>query len=130
MNNRSATGIFTLLTGLFLLAEGIWGLFSPVVFGVLTTNMLHAVIHILLGVCALYLGYTERAQGFCWFLGGLLLTVGVFRFLPVVGDLVVNLFNVNIEVAWLNIVVGLLALFFAGLSHRQRLLLPDEGRKV
>jgi hypothetical protein len=33
-----------------LLFEGIWGEFSDVVFGVLTTNRIHATIHILLGI--------------------------------------------------------------------------------
>ncbi len=124
---RSPTGIFTIVTGLFILAEGIWGLFSPVVFGVLTTNTTHAIIHIILGVVGLYAGYKEKALAYCWFLGLLLTIVGVCRFLPGVSDLVIQIFNVNIEVAWLNIALGLFAMFFAGLGRRKKLLVPDEG---
>ena len=40
---RGMIGTYAIIIGLFLLVEGIWGLFSPVVFGVLTTNMTHAI---------------------------------------------------------------------------------------
>lgn len=107
---RKPADIFAMVIGAFLLIEGIWGMTSDVVFGVLTTNRLHAVIHILLGLIGIATGWLARARGFCIFLGILLLAVGLFRFVPGVGDLIVSALNVNPAVALLNIVVGAVAL--------------------
>ena len=112
---------FSLAVGSFLLIEGIWGLFSPVVFGVLTTNMLHAVIHIVLGMVGIWTGLKGGSRKFCLFLGGLLLAVGVLRFVPVVGDLLVTILNVNHAVAYVNIVVGIVALIVAFNSRDSKL---------
>ena len=108
---RAASGYYAILIGLFLLAEGIWGMNSPMVFGVLSTNTTHAVIHILLGITGIALGFANKARGYCLFLGVLLLVVGVFRFIPGISDIVVQLFNVNYPVAYLNIAVGAISLF-------------------
>lgn len=107
---RKATDIFAIIVGLFLLIEGIWGLSSEVVFGVLTTNTTHAIIHTVLGLVGIATGYLKRARGFCIFLGFLLLAVGALRFVPGAEQLVVRLLNANVAVACLNLVVGLLAL--------------------
>lgn len=107
---RRATDIFAIVIGAFLLIEGIWGLTSPVVFGVLTTNLTHAIIHIFLGLIGIVTGWRKQARGFCIFLGILLLAVGLLRFVPGAGGIILSLLNVNIAVAWLNIVVGAVAL--------------------
>lgn len=99
-----------MIIGAFLVIEGIWGLFSPVVFGVLTTNLLHAVIHIVLGAVGIWAGSRGTARRFCIFLGALLVAVGILRFVPGAGDLIVTLLNVNAAVAYFNIVVGLISL--------------------
>ncbi len=111
-SSKAANG-FAILVGAFLLIEGIWGLTSEVVFGVLTTNVTHAIIHIVLGIIGIVLGWKRRARGFCIFLGALLLAVGVLRFVPGAGELTVQILNVNTAVAWLNIVVGAVALLLA-----------------
>lgn len=114
MNHSSkATNGFAILVGLFLIVEGVWGLSSPIVFGVLSTNMTHAIIHIVLGLIGIVTGWMGRARGFCIFLGVLLLAVGILRFVPGADDLLVRLLNVNIAVAWLNIVVGAVALLLS-----------------
>ncbi len=107
---RKPADIFAMVIGAFLLIEGIWGMTSDVVFGVLTTNRLHAVIHILLGLIGLATGWMARARGFCIFLGILLLAVGLLRFVLGVGEMIVAILNVNPAVAILNIVVGGVAL--------------------
>ncbi len=107
---RKPADIFAMVIGAFLLIEGIWGMTSDVVFGVLTTNRLHAVIHILLGLIGLATGWMARARGFCIFLGILLLAVGLLRFVLGVGEMIVAILNVNPAVAILNIVVGAVAL--------------------
>ena len=108
------------IIGAFLLVEGIWGLFSPVVFGVLTTNVLHAVIHIALGIVGIWTGLKGGARGFCLFLGALLLAVGILRFVPGVGDLIVAMLNVNPAVAYVNIAIGIVTLLVAFASDRSR----------
>lgn len=115
---RRATDIFAMVIGAFLLIEGIWGLTSPIVFGVLTTNLTHAVIHILLGVIGLATGWMGRARGFCIFLGILLLAVGVLRFVPGTDQLIVQILNVNFAVACVNIAVGAVALLLSLMSNR------------
>lgn len=118
-NNDGISSRFALAIGGFLLIEGIWGLFSPVVFGVLTTNVLHACIHIVLGLIGIYTGMKGGARQFSLYLGILLVAVGIMRFLPVLGDITVSLLNVNQAVAIFNIVVGIIALLVARSSRPQ-----------
>jgi len=99
-----------MLLGVFLLIEGCWGLFSPVVFGVLSTNRLHAVIHIVLGIVGIPAGRSGAARNYLLGVGALLAVVGVLRFVPGASDLVVSLLNVNFAVAYFNIAVGLISL--------------------
>ena len=116
--NKSLADRFAILIGLFLLMEGIWELFSPVVFVVLTGNVLHGVIHIVLGLIGISLGWKARARGFCIFLGLLLLVVGGLWFVPGPKELITQLLNVNQAVALLNLTVGAIALVL-GLTKKQ-----------
>ena len=117
------SGAFAIVVGAFLIIEGIWGFFSPVVFGVLTTNTLHAAIHVLLGIAGIWTGLKGGSRGFCLFLGALLLAVGVFWFLPVLGDLVRSLLNVNLAVTYLNIALGIVSLIVGVVSRPRRVVL-------
>ena len=110
---NGACKTFAVLVGAFLLVEGIWGLSSPVVFGVLTTNTLHAVIHIVLGAVGLWAGLKSGARQFCLFLGVLLVAVGALWFVPGVSALIRSLLNVNAAVAYLNLAVGAIAIVLA-----------------
>ncbi len=111
MNESSkVVNTFAIIIGAFLLIEGLWGLMSPVVLGMLTTNLPHAIIHIVLGIIGIVAGWKRRARGFCIFVGALLLVVGMLRFVPGAGEVIVRILNVNVAVAWLNIVVGAVAL--------------------
>ena len=118
--NRSdgLSGPYAIGIGAFLVLEGIWGMFSPVVFGFLTTNRTHAVIHIVLGMVGIWTGLKGGSRGFCMFLGVLLLVVGVLRFVPGAGDLIVSILNVNLAVACVNIVVGIVSILIARASQR------------
>ena len=108
--SNPVNNVFSIILGSFLLIEGIWGLFSEVVFGVLTTNMVHAVIHILLGIAAIVLGIKQNAGGFCTFLGLLLLSISVIWFIQGADSFLIRLLNVNKPVAVLNAIVGILSL--------------------
>ena len=116
---NGACGLFAMLVGAFLLVEGVWGLSSPIVFGVLTTNTLHAVIHITLGVIGVWVGLRTGARKFCLFLGALLVAVGALWFFPVAGSIITSLLNVNAAVAYLNLGVGAVALALAFTARRQ-----------
>lgn len=116
---NGACRLFAILVGAFLLIEGVWGLSSPVVFGVLTTNTLHAVIHISLGVIGVWVGLRTGARTFCLFLGVLLVAVGALWFIPVAGSIITSLLNVNAAVAYLNLGVGAAALVLAFLARPQ-----------
>lgn len=109
---------FAIAVGVFLIVEGIWGMFSPVVFGVLTTNKLHATIHIVLGLLGIYTGMTRGARTWCLGVGILVLVVGVLRFVPGIGEILVSLLNVNHAVAVFNIVAGIAALIVARMSPK------------
>jgi hypothetical protein len=109
---------FALIVGLLLLVEGVWGLFSFNVFGALTTNPAHAVIHIALGIAALGAWRSGHACGYSTFLGILLLVVGGLWFMPGTQSVIVQFLNVNLAGAWVNIAVGLVALLCARIAHR------------
>ena len=115
----SAVNIFAVILGLFLVIEGFWGMFSPIVFGIFTTNLLHATIHLLLGVTGIYLGTRNKARNFGLYVGVLLFVVGILYFIPAVDDLIIQLLNVNNAVAFLNIIVGILAVLFALLTPKR-----------
>ena len=125
---RTAADVFAVVIGAFLLIEGVWGFFSPVVFGILTTNTLHAIIHVILGITGIMLGYRDKARGFCWFLGGLLLVVGVLRFIPGANQIVIDLLNVNDAVGIMNIVIGLMGLAAAALSSKKAMASTFDNR--
>lgn len=115
----NAVNIFAIVLGIFLVTEGIWGIFSPVVFWVFTTNILHAVIHLFLGVTAIYLGSRNQARKFCLFAGILLLTVGILYFIPGADEFVISLLNVNNAVTYLNIIAGIIAILLALLTPKR-----------
>lgn len=92
------------------------GLFSPVVFGVLATNILHAVIHISLGIVGIWAANTGRFHGYLLFVGFLLLTVGALWFVPGIQDLLIRLLNVNYAVAIMNVVVGIVSLLMGSVA--------------
>lgn len=101
---------FTLGVSAFLLAEGLWGLFQSPVFGILTTNTTHALIHLALAGVGFWAAMRHHTRGFNEFLGGLLFGVGALFFVPGLSGLLVSVLNLNTAVAVLNLVLGGLAL--------------------
>lgn len=115
----SAVNLFALILGVFLVIEGLWGMFSKMVFGIFTTNLLHAFIHLFLGVTGIYLGSRNKARKYSLFVGILLLMVGVLYFVPGADAFVIKLLNVNDAVAYLNIIVGIMAILLALLTPKR-----------
>lgn len=109
---------FALIAGTFYLIDGIWGLFSPITFGALSTNLLHTIIHIAMGLTGLYAARATGARLWCTVVGSIVLPVGILYFVPAVNGLLVSLFNLNKTVSILNIVLGVVALGVAQLSPK------------
>ena len=109
---------FTFVVGLFLVGEGIWELFSPVVFGVFTSNQLHGAIHIVLGLCGLAAAAKGHASAFLTFLGALLILVGVLWFIPATRRIPEDMLNVNRAVAVFNVILGGVSLLVARDARR------------
>ena len=103
----------TLSICVFLLVEGIWGLFSPVVFGVLTTNHAHAIIHLVLGAAGLLAVWKRATKAYFGFLGSLLIVVAFLWLLPATREVPRGLLNINAAVTAVNFVVGILCLVIA-----------------
>lgn len=118
MKSGSLINNYVLLLGIFMLAEGIWGLFSDVVFGFMTTNKTHAVIHIALGITGIILSVAHKAYLYCILTGALLVVVGLLYMIPSTKNLSVQLLNLNGFVAVFNVVAGLIALLVAYVGKR------------
>lgn len=109
---------YALLAGAFYLTDGIWGSFSATTFGVLSTNLLHTIIHTAMGVLGIYAARTKFARPWCLGVGMVVLPVGLLYFVPAVNGLLVSLFNLNKAVAILNIVAGIVSLAVGQLSPK------------
>ena len=115
----NAVNVFAVVLGIYLTVEGTLGLFNPLLFGLFSTNTLHTLIHILLGVSGIYAGLRNHARKFCYFTGFLLLVVGLLFFVPPIEPLLIKLFNLNKAVAIFNIIVGIVAILFAMLTPKR-----------
>jgi hypothetical protein len=100
------------LIGSWLLLEGIWGMFNPVVFGFITTNPLRAGIHILLGFVGLFAAFNGFARKYLWGAGLIVLAVGVMYFIPA-GRGITDRLAVNSAAAVINVVIGASAVICA-----------------
>ncbi len=123
----TAVNIFVIALGAFLVIEGFWGFFNPIVFGIFTTNILHAFIHLLLGFTGLYVGLRNHARNFSLYVGILLAVVGLMYFIPGADELIVRILNVNSAVAYFNIIVGIAAISFALLTPKRH---PDHAHPL
>src|SRR6185503_7216375 len=110
---------FAFAVSVFLIGEGLWELFHPMVFGVFTTNSLHGGIHVVLGIVGLIAAARGHASSFLTFLGVLLLLVGVLWFIPATRNLPTNLVAVNRAVAIFNVILGAVALLMARDARRR-----------
>jgi hypothetical protein len=113
----SSSNRFTTAISTWLLVEGVWGLFSPEVFGILSTNRIHAAIHLGLAFWGLKAAFTGGTKSFLWLIGVLLILVGALYFIPG-GQALTDLLAVNEPVAVLNIMLGIASLFCAARCDR------------
>jgi hypothetical protein len=120
MTHSKGTSGFLLGVGALLIVEGIWGMFSDQVFGLLTINLTRAAIHLALGIGAIIAARRGRPLGYLTTLGGILLAVAVLWSIPASRDLLTNILAVNQAGAVVNAVLGM-ACFLAGSASGRRL---------
>ncbi|MFT3682868.1 MAG: hypothetical protein QM791_21600 [Ferruginibacter sp.] len=106
MDTRKLHSIFAFITGCFFLIAGIWAMFSPKVFGLLSINYINAAICIVLGVLGIYRGYEVRGRTYCILTGIFLLVTGLLRLIREYDDFIVELLDINETLAYANIIWG------------------------
>ncbi|MBA4138848.1 MAG: hypothetical protein C0518_16205 [Opitutus sp.] len=122
-----AAAIFLIFVGALLIVEGLWGLFSDQVFGVLTINRTRAVIHLALGIGAIVAAVRGRPLGYLTSLGGLLFAVAVFWSLPMTRDYLTNWLAINQWGAVVDFALGV-ACFFMSSASGTRVQDPELER--
>ncbi|HYG52605.1 MAG TPA: DUF4383 domain-containing protein [Flavobacteriales bacterium] len=119
MNRTSRLGlVYGYLLALFLTIESLVEFASgPIIFGNLTTNVNHALIHLVLGVLGIGMVTAGRPGPYAAFVGFLLLIVGVLYFFPGPAAFLWQTLNMNDNVALLNLVIGVVSLFVSGITR-------------
>ena len=116
--NADGARLVALLVGALLVVEGVWGLFSQEVFGILTINHTRAVIHLLLGLGAWWAS-SRGAVSYLTFLGLVVSAVAVLWAMPATRGLIFEILAVNRPGAILDGVVGPVCLLTALLTPRE-----------
>lgn len=109
---------FAILIGTLLLIQGIWNLVDPPFLGIFTSNFLHALIHVVLGIIGIWTGVKAGAYTFNLFLGIILLTVGLLYYVEAAREYLDEIFGINEAVALLNIGIGTLCLLVVVTSKK------------
>ena len=120
MYTNLLSNAWAVVMGLFLFTAGLWGFYSESVFEILTTNTLHALIYILIGIAGLYFWSKADTRFFNIVVGIFLLVIGSLRFIPGPDQIVVNMLNVNYAAAYVNIVAGSLGIIIGMLSPKSK----------
>ncbi len=110
MSLNKLSNLYTILVSGFLLAEGCWGLFSPVVFGVLSTSIFQSVIYLILAIAGIIYSRRGAVRQFNIFAGICLSLIGLSWFMQGLGESVVGILNMNAMIAYLNITLGIVFL--------------------
>ncbi|HLP25768.1 MAG TPA: DUF4383 domain-containing protein [Acidobacteriota bacterium] len=113
--------------GALLIVEGLWGMFSDQVFGLLTINYTRAAIHLALGIGAIVAARRGRPLGYLTMLGGILLAVAVLWSIPASRDLMTSALAINQAGAVVDAVLGI-ACFLAGSASGRRLTRDELDR--
>lgn len=121
-------GGFAMFAGAALIVEGLWGLFSDQVFGVITINRTRAVIHLALGIGAIVAAVRGRPLGYLTSLGGLLLAVAIVWSLPLGREFLTKLLAINQPAAVFDLLLGFLCLLM-GSASGTRVDTPEIERR-
>lgn len=111
-----AAATFAALVGAVLVVEGVWGLFSNEVFGIMTINRTRALIHLGLGLGAIVAAWRGRPLGYLTTLGGLLLAVAIVWSLPATQPFMTDLLAINQASAIAGFALAVLCFIFGSAS--------------
>lgn len=101
--------VFSIMIGILFLLSGIWGFSSRIVFGMFTTNTLHAIFQIIIGCATIFFTSVGYCKPFLKILGSAMLLLGFGWFMG--GDqLLIQIFNSNRSFAFFNLFFGFLVL--------------------
>lgn len=115
---------FALVAGVLLLVEGVWGFFASTTFGVFDTNPLHATLAVVLGFAGIRMaGNCSDARSFSFWVGALLLALGVVARAPGFDTLMYVTLEINPIEAVFAIGLGITALGAAYMSRPRPIVL-------
>lgn len=107
------TRTFTIVIGILFLVVGVLGFIPALVFGdkllgIFAVDVMHNLIHLLVGAFGVAAYYWGRSKLYCQVLGIVYLAVGLLGFVPalVFGDKLLGIFAVNVADNLLHLVVG------------------------
>ena len=100
--------LFAQSVGVVLILLGIIGFFNKPLLGLFGVNSLHNVVHILVGVIALWMVSKGSSQAFNKYLGMGGIVLGVLGFIPGVKDLLLEILAINTSTTWLHLLIGVL----------------------
>ena len=109
---------YTFLLSAYLLIEGVWGLFSSVVMGGFTTNIPHAVMHIVFAVLGFLAWNFGNMRLYLTVTGLVFLALGIMYFIPGTDNFTLRAFNLNRAEAYCCLVTGTLSLIVSRTGNR------------
>lgn len=101
---------YSLVLGIVLGIVGIWGFFSSSVLGIFGVNALQSVLHVIAGAFGIYSGTKGEGHQYTMVIGWIAVVLGVLGFLPVTGDLLLSLLNINTATSVLHLGIGVVSL--------------------
>ncbi len=115
MTLNKLTLFYTTIISILMLAAGCWGLFSTVVFAVLTTSIYQSVAFIVLSVAGIICSLQGQVRHFNIYAGIILCIAGLSWFTKS-GEMLVRIFNMNAMLAYLDITLGIIFIISGILS--------------
>lgn len=121
--------IFAGIIAAILLILGIWGVFSENILGLFTLNIGHAMLHIILGIGGIIMVIGNKPANFNGTAGYLLTIFGVLGLIPGVRKLLADMLNINMNITYLWIAMGVASLIVYFLRPRVKRD-PETGEVI
>jgi hypothetical protein len=120
---------YSLFMVIYLLVQGIQGLFGNTAFWVFGTNAAHGGTEIAVALVGLLWGMRGPQKSLYLILVGIIfMVIGAMRFIPGADDFIVRLYNTNTTLAVFNLIVGAVTIGI-GINDRRGTLAP-AGRPM
>lgn len=104
---KTVNDIYAIILGAVLLIVGVLGLFTTSILGIFSVNILQSILHIIAG-SLIYFGNKGGGKKANQILGIIALIVGLLWF--VVPGLLTAIFNINANISYLHLVIGVVSL--------------------